>query len=477
MLEVLSCDLGASSGRLSRQMFNGEKIDIQEISRFTNGPKKKGKNYFWDYAWLLKNIKEVVFSDLHNASSVGIDTWGVDVGFIDNKGSIISDPYSYRDEHSKAQVQKITNPYDLFRSTGNSVDSINTLFQLMAIQSSNKELLSRSSQILMMPNLLLHGISGVSVNEFSIASTSGLLNRNTKNWDGDLQRKFFQLPLPFAKIEKPHQIVANINKIKIALVPGHDTACALSALPIKSGKSVFVSLGTWALIGKEVSEAIISEKAFISGFTNEGTSEGMYRFQKNAMGFWILQKLREEWLANGEVLTFEEEKDAIKNAGHFDSLINLEDPSFFNPNNMTDAICEFCRKTNQKIPTLKGHFLKLFMNSLAASLRSNLRELSSLTQINIEEIVLGGGGVNHQELCQEIANSTGITVYTGPIESSSIGNGLSQLRALGEINSIVEGREIVKNSYRLIEYLPEKENEWKEINHKYNELIGGNLYA
>lgn len=477
MREVLACDLGGSSGRVVLQQFDGEKIQSKEIHRFVNGPLKKNGHFHWDFEGIMNNIRVGIAKASKNVSSIGADTWGVDFGLLNANNQLICQPFSYRDPHSiqyKETISQRMSEFTLFQNTANEISSINTVFQLMAIKHAYPQLLKDTQHILMTPNLIVHALCGEKINEFSIASTSGLVNTQTKKWDSSIQETLFGQQLPLDKIELPHQIVGHFDQnLKVALVPGHDTACALSAFPIKKQDAIFISLGTWGLIGKEVEQAIVTEEAFLGGFTNEGNSEGNYRFQKNAMGFWIMQKLREEWASDKKILTLDEEAEELQKYKNFNSVIDTEHPLFFNPDNMTKAIQSYCRNTNQNIPKEIGEFLTLFVNSIALTFTFIIEQMKDITNDEIEEIIIGGGGANHVTLCQKLANSTGIPIYLGPSEVSSIGNGLSQLRALGEIKTLKEGREIVRNSYTSKIYEPQDPLIWNEMNDKYKVIVGG----
>ena len=476
MKTVLAYDLGASSGRLVAQGFNGKKLEMTEIHRFANRPIYENGHYYWDYAHLIRELNTGIEKVDFQAESLGIDTWGVDFGLLQRNGTLVSKPFSYRDTYPEPYVQQATNnipAYELFQQTGNEISAINTLFQLMAIQHQYPHYLEETAQILMTPNLLMHALSGVMMNEFTISSTSQLVNAN-KQWDEQIQNTFFNKQLPLAKIEMPHQIVGSLtsNKnIKMALVPGHDTACALSALPIQKANSIFMSIGTWGLIGKEIEAPITTIEAFQEGFTNEGTSEGHYRFQKNAMGFWILQKLREEWKQQGLHFTYEQEIHELTKAKPFQTFIDPDDALFFNPPSMIQAIKDYCSKTNQQAPTKVGAQIRCFVESLALKFAHTIKQIEKITQSTTSEIQIGGGGTQNKNLCQFIANATQKTVFTGPAEASSIGNGLSQLRALGEIHTIEEGRLLVANSFDMMEYEPKHANEWQEATTKFQQLL------
>lgn len=476
MKTVLAYDLGASSGRLVAQGFDGEKLEMTEIHRFTNKPVYENGHYYWDYEHLIRELNAGINKVNFQAESLGIDTWGVDFGLLGQNGTLVSKPFSYRDTYTEPYVQQATNSipaYELFQQTGNEISAINTLFQLMAIQSHFPHYLEKTAQILMTPNLLMHALSGVAMNEFTISSTSQLVNAN-KQWDEKIQHTFFNKTLPFASVEMPHQIVGNLiaNKnIKMALVPGHDTACALSALPIQKANSIFMSIGTWGLIGKEVKAPITTIEAFQGGFTNEGTSEGDYRFQKNAMGFWILQKLREEWKQKAFHFTYEQEMHELTKAKPFQTFIDPDNAAFFNPTSMTEAIKDYCRKTNQQVPETPGAQIRCFIESLALKYAHTINQIEKITNFNTTEIYIGGGGTQNATLCQFIANATQKTVFTGPAEVSSIGNGLSQLRALGEIHTIEEGRQLVANSFKMKEYEPQQTVEWQAVTKDFQQLL------
>ncbi|MFJ8065503.1 rhamnulokinase family protein [Psychrobacillus sp. NPDC096426] len=476
MKTVLAYDLGASSGRLVAQKFNGNTLNTKEIHRFVNKPIAQNNHYYWDYDHLIHELNDGLNKVDFPTESLGIDTWGVDFGLLNKNGDLVTKPFSYRDTHSVPYVKQATNQIPalkLFQQTGNEISPINTLFQLMAIQDQYPHYLSETHNILMTPNLLMHALSGSTINEFAIASTSQLVNAN-KTWDQDIQHTFFNQTLPFAPIEMPHQIVGNLtnhSNIKMALVPGHDTACALSALPIQTPNAVFISIGTWGLIGKEVNTPNTTIEAFQKGFTNEGTSEGHYRFQKNAMGFWILQKWREEWKQQGLYFTYEQEIQALQAARPFQMFIDPDDELFFNPTSMTKAIKKYCFKTNQQVPLTPGAHIRCLLESLALKYAYTINQIEQITKTKTTAIHIGGGGTQNKNLCQFIANATKKIVHTGPTEASSIGNGLSQLRALGEVRTIEEGRQLVANSFEMTRYEPQNESEWQEATEKFQQLL------
>lgn len=478
MVIVLAYDLGASNGRLTAQQFDGHRLSIEEIHRFTNEVLPVGDHFYWDYAQMVNEL-EAGLSKISSkeAASLGVDTWGVDFGCLNASGQLIQNPYSYRDMHSAPYVEQVKHHYShytLYRRTGNEISIINTLFQLMAMAEHDEDVLRQCTDILMMPNLFMHALSGEKINEFTIASTSQLVNLQTKQWDTELITDLIRVPISLAPIGQTHQIVGQLLQypsIKMALVPGHDTACALSALPIEQSGSIFISLGTWGLIGTELDQPVVSKEAFEQGFTNEGTSEKTIRFQKNATGFWILQKIRKEWQQAHNKMTFEQEAQAFEQAQPFRSIIHPEDKCFFNPSSMMQAIAQFCIETNQPVPTSIGAYIRCFTESLAIYYAKIISTIETVTNNLSDTVYIGGGGTQNELLCQLIANASGKRVVAGPVEASSIGNGLSQLRALGEIHTIQDGREIVKASFLLKEYVPQQTKLWDEMKKEFSHII------
>ncbi|KGR77336.1 rhamnulokinase [Ureibacillus sinduriensis] len=469
MTVVLAYDLGASSGRLTAQKFDGESLSLSEVHRFKNEPIQIGKHYYWDFPSILKNLSEGLNKAENNAASLGIDTWGVDIGLLNTKGKLISNPFSYRDTHTVPFVQELEKTIshnELFKRTGNEVSPINTLFQLRMIQEHHPFFLEEAKEILLMPNLFIHALSNEIVNERTIASTTQLLNIHSSQWDEELIHSIFKRSLPLSLIDNPHQIIGKISdfpSIKAALVPGHDTACALSALPIEEGDAMFISLGTWGVIGMEIKEPVLTMDAFNGGFTNERTSEGDIRFQKNATGFWVIQQLRKEWKQRGMAIDFDDEREAFHKAEPFQSFIQPEDASFFNPNSMSKAIQAYCHNTNQPVPNNVGEFVRCVSESLAMQYAAVINRMEELSKHSCSTIYIGGGGAQNEIICQLIANAANKKVVTGPAEASSLGNGLSQLRALGEIASLDEGRQLIKRSFPAKEYEPQQAEMWREM--------------
>ncbi|WP_303968706.1 rhamnulokinase family protein [Sporosarcina ureae] len=486
MSQVLSFDIGASNGRLVRHFFDGTCITSEVVHRFDNKPVLKEGNFHWDFNYLMDEIftslRKAQTSPDDKAVSVGFDTWGVDFGAIDHSGNLLFEPYSYRDDHTipyMIETLKNIDEYELFKRTGNGVSSINTLFQLKAIV--EKEEFESAAHLLMMPTLLQYQLTGIPVNEFTISSTSQMLRAGEKEWNTDLLAQVLNKELPLTAIQLPHQIIGpvlnkimqkeNIKPIDVVLTPGHDTACALSALPMLIEKSFFMSIGTWTVIGTETYDPIVTEEAFETGFTNEGTSEGTYRFQNNSMGFWIMQVLRREWKQASHEIDYLIEDQLVRDSSFSEMYIDPNADMFFNPPSMIDAIEQFCTQTNQKKPESIQEIIRCVLESMALSYAHTVHQLEHQVGYSAQAIYAAGGGIQNKHLCQFISNATMKQVITGPVESSSLGNGLSQLRALGLISTLQEGREIISNSIEQEEFHPMNTEHWMKSIHYFEKNI------
>ncbi|WP_194841427.1 rhamnulokinase [Sporosarcina obsidiansis] len=486
MTQVLSFDIGASNGRLVRHHYDGKRLTSEIVHRFDNKPVKRNENYHWDFTYLMNQIftatRKAQSTKGNAAVSVGFDTWGVDFGAIDQSGNLLFEPYSYRDDHTVPYMHETLeqiDKYDLFKLTGNEVSSINTLFQVKAIV--EKESFDNAVHLLMMPTLLQYQLTGIPINEFTISSTTQMLQTGKQEWNTDLLDKVLNRALPLTDVQLPHQIIGpvsnriqkkeGIDLLDVVLTPGHDTACALSALPMLIDKSFFMSIGTWTVIGTEIDHPIVTLEAFEKGFTNEGTSEGIYRFQNNSMGFWIMQELRREWKEAGHTLNYETENHLVRDSEFSKMYIDPNADVFFNPPSMIEAIEQFCLKTNQRKPESISETIRSVWESMALSYAYTIRQLENIVGYSAKAIYAAGGGIQNTYLCQFISNATGKQMITGPVESSSLGNGLSQLRAIGLISSLQEGREVISNSVNQTEFDPMDTEYWSYAMSRFEEIM------
>ena len=489
MKKVIAIDLGASNGRLIVAKLQDQKLLLEEIHRFPNEPLTKGKHLFWDISHLLNEIKSGLCKYVQKygatVDGIGIDTWGVDFGFISSDDRLLDHPYSYRDTHTSEIMnevhQKIT-PEELFNQTGVEPAPINTIYQLAAIIDKRPELSEKVSEIITMPSLIGFLMTGQKYNEFTHASTTQLLSLKDQNWDPLLMETVFSQQLPMAEIKETNIIVGQtsdqlnqdtgLNPTSVINVPGHDTACALAAMPLQSKDTIFMSCGTWVLIGIEVKKPVVSKQAYEWGFTNEGTVDRTYRLQKNNMGLWLLQQCKKEWEEAGEVISYQEESELMMQVEPFQSFIDPDNQMFFNPDSMIKAIQEFCKKTNQTVPSTKGEFIRCIIESLALKYRWILERIEKLTEQKAPSIHMVGGGIQNTLLCQFTANATQKEVHAGPIEASAIGNALSQFMALKEINDLDEARDVSRYSFDIKKYSPQDINLWEEAYSRFIDGVG-----
>ncbi|WP_102275767.1 rhamnulokinase [Cytobacillus massiliigabonensis] len=488
MKSVWAFDLGASNGRLMISRFDGKKLLMEEIHRFTNQPVFLTGHYYWDILKIFQEMKngmgKCILKGYKQIESLSIDTWGVDFGLLSASGELLGNPYSYRDQQSNnslIEMYKTVPREELFYRTGIEPAAINTICQLYEIKNRNPDLIEKADTVLLTSNLLSYLFSGIKANEYTISTTTSLFNIHQRNWDTDLLRK---LNLPsdlMADIIEPGTMLGptmnsinaelGIPSVKVIAGAGHDTACALAALPIKTKNAAFMSCGTWILMGIQVKEPVITEKALEWGFTNEGTVNGEYRLLKNTMGLWLIQQCKLIWEKEGLSSTYEEEARLIEKTEAFQRLVDPDDPQFFNPVNMPKQIRDFCLNTNQMPPETIGDFLRCILESLSLKYRWVLEKIEYLTGQRIEVIHMGGGGIQNEFLCQFTANATNRTVVAGPIEASSIGNALSQWVALGEIKDFQEGREIIENSFPMKIYEPQNQLPWQEAYGHFKKLL------
>ncbi|MFA9557737.1 rhamnulokinase family protein [Evansella sp. AB-rgal1] len=487
MKKVWAFDLGASNGRLMVSSFDGNRLGLEEIHRFSNQPTKVMNRYYWDVLHIINEMKTGMSKSRvkghGDVESLGIDSWGVDFGLLSSNGEILGNPYCYRDPYAAlglAEVTKLVGKKELFFRTGNEPTQINTLFQLYGIKKNNPMLLEQAESLLMTPNLIGYLLSGEKQNEFTISSTSQLLSISSQSWDSELINTL-GLPIDiFEPIVKPMTMLGktlpHINQevgmsaVNIVNVAGHDTASALAALPMEGNDSVFMSCGTWVLMGVQMNEPNVSHEAFTYGFTNEGTLDGQYRLLKNNMGLWLIQQCRFIWEKEGIQTDYIEESRLIEKTKSFQTFIDPDDPLFFNPSNMVEAVQSYCRNTGQVVPNSRGEILSCILESLALKYRWVVEKLERITDKQWKKIHMGGGGIQNNLFCQYTSNATGREVIAGPVEASSIGNSIAQWIALGEFKNLKEARMIVQNSFHTEIYEPMNTANWQEAYEKFLEV-------
>lgn len=455
----LAIDIGASSGRHILGSLSNGKLVLEEIFRFPNGAVEKNGGLFWDYKALFSNILEGLkkCKELGKIpESIGIDTWGVDYALLDENDQVINEEvFSYRDERTALVVDKvheIISEEKSYERTGIQKQLYNTIYQLYSDKLSGK--LGRAKTFLMMPDFLHYLLTGVKKNEFTNATTTGLISSTTRDWDYELIEKLGFNKELFKTPYQPGEIVGDLSdevkKIvgfnsKVCLPATHDTASAVMSIP-SIGMPLYISSGTWSLMGIETTKAVTDDLTRISGFTNEGGYNKSITLLKNIMGLWMIQNIKKEY---NDKYSFSDFVDEARKVKDFNSIVDVNDNSFFAPKSMINAVKEYCAKTNQAVPESVGEIVLCVYNSLAESYKISAEQMEKMTGTSFNEINIVGGGCQNLLLNEITAKKTGKTVVAGPVEATAIGNIIAQMLAVNAISSLNEGKEIIKNSFEI----------------------------
>ena len=482
--KFLALDLGAESGRGVVGSLDNGKLTLEEFHRFSNGPVVLPNGMYWDTLGIFTELKAAISAARakhgDDILGIGIDTWGVDYGLLGKGDILLENPYHYRDSRTEgmmAEVFKRVPKAEVFERTGIQFLELNTLYQLMAMVLQGSPVLPLAECLLLMPDLLNFWFTGVKVSEFSIATTSQCYDPRQRDWAFDMLDK---LGIPsgiFGPIVPPGTIIGNLRPtiaeeigcgaIPI-IAPGcHDTASAVAAVPAEGDDSVYISSGTWSLMGVEIKQPVINEAALANNITNEGGVCGTFRFLKNIMGLWLVQECRRAWQRAGETLNYDQITSLAKAAPAFAAFVQPDDWNFVRPGDMPNRIQEYCVNSGQAAPQDKGAIIRCALESLAFRYRWVLERLEELTGKKRSTINIVGGGCQNALLCQFTADATGRTVIAGPVEATATGNILLQALALGHISSLEEGRAIVRNSFDVITYEPQNAAAWDAAYPRY----------
>ena len=478
-------DLGATSGRTIIGTLDGETIRLEELTRFDNHLIQTGGHFYWDiyalYNEMIKGLRTAAQRHI-NICSIGIDTWGVDFVCVGKDGHLLRNPLAYRDPHTMgimeeyfAEAMEKKKVYDI---TGIQLMNFNSLFQLYAMRKNHNTALEQADKVLFVPDALSYMLTGKMVCEYTIASTSQMLDPRTKQLDDALlgsvgltKKHFAEMVLPatiIGELTKEVQEMTGLGAIPVVAVAGHDTGSAVAAVPAKDEHFAYLSSGTWSLMGIETRDAIINEESYSCNFTNEGGIEGTTRFLKNICGMWLYERCRKEW-TNAPASHTELQAEAMKQPA-FVSLINPDNPSFANPSSMVKAIQDYCRDTKQPVPEGYAAICRCIFDSLALRYRQVFGYLKHMAPFPIEVLHIIGGGSLNNYLNQFTADSIGIEVLAGPQEGTALGNIMLQAKAQGEVSDIWEMRRIIANSLELKRFEPHHTAEWDEAYQRFVQL-------
>lgn len=446
-VKVLAFDFGASSGRAIKAVYDGDALTYEEVHRFENVPQMKDGHLRWDYETLLAEVRRGI-SLAGDFDSVAFDTWGVDYGLLDENGRLLADPVHYRDQRTEGITEKVLAKIPaerLYAATGTQIMPINTLFQLAAQFAEEPELSERAKTLLFMPDLFAYALSGRLSCERTIASTAQLLDLEKAAWRTDLLET---LGLPSTLLLPPVASGTVLGELpgtgaKVLAAAGHDTQCAVAALPGNDEDRAFLSCGTWSLLGCELDKPILSETSMALGLSNELGANGKINYLKNIIGLWLIQESRREWKRQGKAYSFAEmEKMALEAAGSR-SFIDPDDPLFVPPGDLPGRVRDYCRATGQPVPESDGQVLRTIYESLALKYRYALEQIEQASGRHFTALNILGGGTKDKLLCRLTAEATGRRVLAGPVEATALGNIMIQLIGLGALGSFAEGRELI----------------------------------
>lgn len=467
MKTVLAFDFGASSGRAIKAVFDGEKIEMTEIHRFENIPLEIDGHVCHDVPMIMSEIKTAI-EKAGSVDALAFDTWGVDYGLIGSDGNLVHMPYHYRDTRTAYALEmaaKVMPLSELYKETGNQVMNINTLFQLLS-----EDNLDKAEKLLFMPDLFCYLLTGNMVWERSISSTSQMMNPYENKWSEKVFDAYKINKSLFGEITPAPEIMGYYNDIPVISVSGHDTQCAVAAMPTESENAAFLSCGTWSLIGCELDTPVMTEKSNALELSNESGANGKTNYLKNISGLWLIQQIKKNLADEGKKLSYNELEMLARDSEPFKFLIDPDDALLSSHGNLILKIKEYCEKTGQGEPTEIGEYVRCVYESLALKYRLALEQISECTGRKFEVLHLLGGGTKDGFLCEMSAHSIGIPVIAGPVEATALGNIVLQLIALGEIKNISEGRKLIAQSEKLKKYEPLHTKEWDEAYEKYKKI-------
>jgi rhamnulokinase len=481
----IAIDLGAESGRLVRGTIENEHISLEELHRFnTQGTEVRGHLY-WN---VLRFYEEILAGFRAGAAEIkagtlkgiGVDTWGVDFAILDRDGNLSGLPYHYRDREMNeafASLFDVFTKEEIYEITGIQFLSLNTIVKLHAlVRGGHPCIQGPGKTLLMMPDYFNYLLTGEMASEYTEASTSQLLNARTRSWHVPFIEELGLDPAMFQPTAQPCNALGSLlpsiagpvdalKDVPVHLIGSHDTASAVAGTPLVTARSAYLSSGTWSLLGMELPGPVISNDALAKNFTNEGGVGDTIRFLKNIAGLWLLQQSKAAWEERtGDALDYGTIVNEARKVGISGSIINPDDPRFFNPSNMLDEIRDACLETAQVPPRTIDEFASIIFTSLALRYRQVIGELESLTGTSIDYLHVVGGGSKNTLLCQYTSSATNLPVCAGPDEATSLGNIIAQAISAGMIDDLAAGRRIIANSVIPVEFEPVNPEIWDKIN-------------
>lgn len=486
-LNFAAIDLGAESGRVMSGRFDGTSLTLEEAYRFANTPVRVHDSLQWDILRLWGDIKHGLALCAQKAggplASVGVDTWGVDFGLLGRDGHLLGNPVHYRDGRTKGMMDEAFRRVpraEIFNCTGIQFMPINSLYQLLALTMRRAPALEAATTLLTIPDLLNFWLSGYQANEFSNATTTQCFNPRLGEWAwGMLDR----LGIPtriFGAVIQPGTMLGpvrpalakelGLGRTPVIAPATHDTGSAVAAVPMQGREAIYLSSGTWSLMGVELPGPVINERSLAFNFTNEGGVAGTFRLLKNIMGLWLVQECRRAWASRGEDYSYAQLTQLAEQSPAFASLVVASDERFLAPGDMPARLGAFCRETGQVVPDSVGASVRCVLESLALEYRWVAERLDELTGQKLPVIHVIGGGAQNALLNQLTADATGRTVVAGPAEATALGNVLVQAIAGGHLASLAEGRALIRRSFPVQTFEPRSTAPWEAAYQRYLRL-------
>ena len=483
---VLAFDFGASSGRAIVGVFDGEKIELREVHRFSNDPVTINGTVYWDVQRLFFEIKQGILKAKEDGGfdSIGIDTWGVDFGLLRKDGTLIENPVHYRDKRNDGMAEfakKYISHEEMYDITGIQFMDFNTVFQLLSLKENRPYILEEADTLLFMPDLLSYFLSGVKSTEYSIATTSQMVDLKTRDWSDKIINDLGLKKDILTPIVATGTIIGQLSdeiceelgvpKADIVSVASHDTQSAITATPCEYEDFVFISCGTWSLFGTEVKEPVLNEASKKLNVTNEGGYDYSIAFLKNICGLWLIQESRRQWIREGKEYSYAELEKMALECEPFKCFIDPDAPEFATMGNLPQRVKDYCKKTNQYVPQTVGEIMRCIYESLALKYRLTFDGIMECTGKIYDRIHVMGGGTKDKLLLQMTAQSCNVDVYGGPIEATALGNIAIQFMSSGVIEDIKQARKIIARGENLKLYTPTDRDEWEKAYEAFKEIV------
>lgn len=484
----LAVDLGAESGRVIRGSVDDARIAYEVVYRFANGPADVNGSLKWDFEKLfgeiLTGLEKAISQTNGKIAGIAVDSWGVDFGLIGRDGVLLDNPYHYRDSRTDTMMDYafgIMPKREVYQHTGLQFMQFNSLYQILAYQQQEPELFAKADKMIMMADLVAYHLCGEAFVEYSLGSTSQMMDMAKGTWSKAIFETFKIPESLMPRMVKPGTVVGKLKAelakrfkceaIPVIAVGSHDTASAIAAVPAAGDKWAYLSSGTWSLLGAETKEAVINDTTFGYQFTNEGGVSDTIRLLKNIMGLWIVQECRRDIQSRGQELSYDEITRMADEAEPFKAMLNPNDNHFFAPGNMIERINAYMQKTGQAAPLEFGEMVRVTLESLAFYYSYTIDQLEDALRDRVEVLHIVGGGSQNKLLNQFAANALGRKVVAGPVEATALGNISLQAIAAGQLESVGKARELIARSFELETYYPQDTDAWQNQYEKFKRFI------